>query len=94
MLREILVRIRKSGHGRRETQQPAQSLEHGRIIVNNGNPGGSFRHEEIMASGWSPVELTVGPIEPVRYFEIWAFSAMRTRSATVRMPSFSIIRLR
>lgn len=26
-------------------QQPAQSLEHGRIIVNNGNPGKGHRHE-------------------------------------------------
>lgn len=25
-------------------QQPAQGLEHGRIIINNGYPGGSIRH--------------------------------------------------
>jgi len=27
------------------TQQPAQSLEHGWIIVHNSNPWGSFHHE-------------------------------------------------
>src|SRR5258707_11563740 len=75
-------------------KQPTQSLEHGRIIVNYGNPGGSFRHERLWRRNWSSVELTVGPIRPDFYFEIWALSAMRTRSATVRRPSFSIIRLR
>src|SRR5258705_10266828 len=75
-------------------KQPTQSLEHGRIIINYGNPGGNFRHERLWRRNWSSVELTVGPIRPDLYFEIWALSAMRTRSATVRRPSFSIIRLR
>jgi hypothetical protein len=43
------------------------------------------------------VELAVGPMAPqatVPYLEMPAFCARRTRSATVRTPSFSIIRLR
>src|SRR5258708_20862164 len=75
-------------------KQPTQSLEHGRIIINYGNPGGNFRHERLWRRNWSSVELTVGPIRPDLYFGIWALSAMRTRSATVRRPSFPIIRLR
>ena len=77
------------------TQQPAQGLEHGRIIVHNGNRGGSFRHETILRV--VPLARRVGPWANryvFRYFEDLSFSAMRTRSATVRMPSFSIIRLR
>src|SRR5260370_33904635 len=75
-------------------KQPTQTLEHGRIIINYGNPGGNFRHERLWRRNWASVELTVGPIRRDLYFEIWALSAMRTRSATVRTPSFPTIRLR
>src|SRR5260370_27515813 len=43
-------------------KQPTQSLEHGRIIINYGNPGGNFRHERLWRRTWSSVQLTVGPI--------------------------------
>src|SRR5258708_5645968 len=45
-------------------KQPTQSPEHGPIIINYGNPGGSFRHEKLWRRNWSLVELTVGPIRP------------------------------
>src|SRR6476620_5350549 len=76
------------------TQQPAQSLEHGWIIVHNGNPRGRFRHERSLPPCRKPVDWPLGQQVRFRYFEASSFSAMRTRSATVRMPSFSIIRLR
>src|SRR5258706_7415166 len=45
-------------------KQPTQSLEHGRIIINYGHPGGSFRHERLWRRHRSLVELTVRPIRP------------------------------
>ena len=69
--------FRKTGRQRREkflsrsirpgtksvrTQQPAQGLEHGWIIVHNSNPWGSFRHERLLRSRRAPVELALGPI--------------------------------
>ena len=68
--------VRKTGRQRREkflsrsvspgtksvrTQQPAQGLEHGWIIVHNGNPWGSFRHERLLPLRRAPVELALGP---------------------------------
>ena len=44
------------------SQQPAQSLEHGRIIVDHSNPGRNLRHKRLLRPVPLPVELTVGPI--------------------------------
>src|SRR5258708_33497254 len=74
-------------------KQPTQTLEHGRIIINYGNPGGNFRHERLWRRNWASVEVTVGPIRRDLYFEILALFAMRTGSATVRSATFPIIRL-
>ena len=45
-------------------QQPAQTLEHSWIIVNNGNLGTGHRHDRLCRRVRLPVELTLGPIAP------------------------------
>src|SRR5438445_2971743 len=101
--------VRKTGRQRREkflsrsispgtksvrTQQPAQGLEHSWIIVHDSNRWGCFRHQRLLRLRCALVELALGPIRMCPYFDKLSFSTMRTRSATVRMPSFSIILLR
>src|SRR6476469_6019645 len=54
------------------TQEPAQGLEHGRIIVHNRNPRGSFRHETVLRLQRAHVELALGPMFP--YFVRLSFS--------------------
>ena len=45
-------------------QQPGQGLQHGGVIVDDGDPGVSFRHRTSMALPGATVELAVGPIAP------------------------------
>ncbi len=74
-------------------QRAAQGFQHGRVVVHNRDPSGV----SAMKARSSPppartVDLAVGPgpsSARCRYLEILSFSAMRTRSAIVRTPSFS-----
>ena len=59
---KFLSRFIRPGTKSVRTQQPAQGLEHGWIIVHNSNGCGSVRHERPLRSRRAPVELALGPI--------------------------------
>src|SRR5260370_17302937 len=68
-------------------KQPPQTLEHGWIIINYGNPGRNFRHERLWRRNWSAVGFTVGPIRPHPYFGIWPPSPLPTDPPPLPRPT-------
>src|SRR5262249_32966464 len=94
---KLLRRTVRPGRKRAHAQRPSQGLQHRRVVIHDSDPTG-LRHEERLSgrqrrlSTWPLGQY--GRSADVAYFETPAFSAMRTRSATARTPSFLMMELR